>query len=60
MSGEMRECRESFIFNIDLSAKMGDDNDEEMVRLAFRTLDKDGSGTIETSEFKHLMTRIGR
>ena len=60
MSGEMRECRESFIFNIDLSAKMGDDNDEEMVRLAFRTLDKDGSGTIETSEFKHLMTHIGR
>ena len=56
----MRECRESFIFNIDLSAKMGDDNDEEMVRLAFRTLDKDGSGTIETSEFKHLMTHIGR
>ena len=60
MSGEMRECRESFRFNIDLSAKMGDDNDEEMVRLAFRTLDKDGSGTIETSEFKHLMTHIGR
>ena len=30
------------------------------VRLAFRTLDKDGSGTIETSEFKHLMTHIGK
>ena len=41
-------------------AKMGDDNDEEMVRLAFRTLDKDGSGTIDTSEFKHLMTHIGK
>ena len=39
---------------------MGDDNDEEMVRLAFRTLDKDGSGTISTDEFKHLMTHIGR
>ena len=42
-----------------LLAKMGDDNDEEMVRLAFRTLDKDGSGTIDTCEFKHLMTNIG-
>ena len=40
-------------------AKMGGDNDEEMVRLAFRTLDKDGSGTIDTGEFKHLMTHIG-
>ena len=29
-----------------MSAKMGDDNDEEMVRLAFRTLDKDGSGEL--------------
>ena len=38
---------------------MGGDNDEEMVRLAFRTLDKDGSGTIDTGEFKHLMTHIG-
>ena len=27
--------------------------------MAFRTLDKDGSGTIETAEFKHLMTHIG-
>ena len=37
-----------------------DQNDNyEQVRLAFRTLDKDGSGTIETSEFKHLMTHIG-
>ena len=34
---------------------MGGDNDEEMVRLAFRTLDKDGSGTIDTGEFKHLI-----
>ena len=42
-----------------MSAKMGDDNDEEMVRLAFRTLDKDGSGEISTSEFKHLMMHIG-
>ena len=42
-----------------MSAKMGDDNDEEMVRLAFRTLDKAGSGEISTSEFKHLMMHIG-
>ena len=34
--------------------------DNCQVRLAFRTLDKDGSGTIETSEFKHLMTHIGK
>ena len=42
-----------------MSAKMGDDNDEDMVRLAFRTLDKDGSGEISTMEFKHLMMHIG-
>ena len=34
--------------------------DNCQVRLAFRTLDKDGSGAIETSEFKHLMTHIGK
>ena len=42
-----------------MSAKMAEDNDEDMVRLAFRTLDKDGSGTISTDEFKHLMLHIG-
>jgi len=42
-----------------MSNKMSQQDDAEMVRLAFRTLDKDGSGTIETSEFKHLMTHIG-
>ena len=30
-----------------------------MVKLAFRALDKDGSGTVDTREFKHLMTHIG-
>ena len=30
-----------------------------MIRLAFRALDKDGSGTVSTKEFKHLMTHIG-
>ena len=33
--------------------------DEEMVKLAFRALDKDGSGQVSTTEFKHLMTHIG-
>ena len=42
-----------------MSHKMSMSDDEEMVRLAFRTLDKDGSGTIATNEFKHLMTHIG-
>ena len=43
-----------------MSHKMSYAEDEEMVKLAFRTLDKDGSGTIATSEFKHLMTHIGK
>ena len=34
--------------------------DEEMVKLAFRALDKDGSGQVSTTEFKHLMTHIGK
>ena len=42
-----------------MSHKMNENDDEEMVRLAFRTLDKDGSGSICTNEFKHLMTHIG-
>ena len=42
-----------------MSQKMSYAEDEEMVKLAFRTLDKDGSGSISTTEFKHLMTHIG-
>ena len=42
-----------------MAQKMSYAEDEEMIKLAFRTLDKDGSGTIATSEFKHLMTHIG-
>ena len=57
MSGESPRGRTWLFFPF--PAKMGDDNDEEMVRLAFRTLDKDGGGTIDTQEFKHLMTHIG-
>ena len=43
-----------------MSHKMNITDDVEMVRLAFRTLDKDGSGSICTHEFKHLMTHIGK
>ena len=35
-------------------------HDENKVTLAFRALDKDGSGTVETAEFKHLMTHVGQ
>ena len=42
-----------------MSAKMGTVNDEDMIRMAFRVLDKDGRGTIKSSAFKHLMTHIG-
>ena len=43
-----------------MSAKMGNVNDEDMIRMAFRVLDKDGRGTIKSSAFKHLMTHIGK
>ena len=43
-----------------MSAKMGTVNDEDMIRMAFRVLDKDGRGTIKSSAFKHLMTHIGQ
>ena len=42
-----------------MSHKMSSAEDEEMVKLAFRALDKNGSGTVSTKEFKHLMTHIG-
>ena len=35
------------------------DGDEELIRMAFRVLDKDGSCTITSAEFRHLMTNIG-
>lgn len=37
----------------------GGDGDAELIRMAFRVLDKDGSGTITSKEFRHLMTNIG-
>nr|ADD24089.1 Calmodulin [Lepeophtheirus salmonis] len=42
-----------------MAMKTGQANDEEMVRMAFRVLDRDGSGTITSAEFRHLMTNIG-
>ena len=42
-----------------MSDKMLTVNDKDMIRMAFRALDKDGSGTIKCSTFKHLMTHIG-
>lgn len=34
-------------------------NDQEMIRMAFRVLDSNGDGRVESSSFKHLMTKIG-
>ena len=42
-----------------MSDKMNAANDEDMIRMAFRVLDKDGSGTISAKSFTHLMTHIG-
>ena len=42
-----------------MTDKMNIVNDEDMIRMAFRVLDKDGSGTISARAFKHLMTHIG-
>ncbi len=42
-----------------MAEKMNTINDEELVRSAFRVLDKRGTGTITTAEFKNLMTNIG-
>ena len=42
-----------------MSAKMGTVNYEDMIRMAFMVLDKDGDGTIKSSAFKHLMIHIG-
>lgn len=36
-----------------------DETDEELIRMAFRVLDKKGSGNISSKEFKLLMTNIG-
>ena len=43
-----------------MSDKMNAVNDEDMIRMAFRVLDKYGTGTISSKNFKHLMTHIGK
>eukprot|EP00095_Tigriopus_kingsejongensis_P006981 maker-scaffold641_size121017-snap-gene-0.21 protein:Tk06981 transcript:maker-scaffold641_size121017-snap-gene-0.21-mRNA-1 annotation:"Calmodulin" len=42
-----------------MSHKIGLDNDEELIRSAFRVMDKKGTGTITSAEFRFLMTNIG-
>ena len=42
-----------------MAEKMNTINDEDLIRSAFRVLDKRGTGTITTAEFKNLMTNIG-
>ena len=42
-----------------MSDKMLTVNDKDMIRMAFRALDKNGSGKIKCATFKHLMTHIG-
>ncbi len=43
-----------------MAVKMNaDETDEELIRMAFRVLDKKGSGNISSKEFKLLMTNIG-
>ena len=42
-----------------MADKMNMVNDEDMIRMAFRVFDKDGTGTISAKAFKHLMTHIG-
>ena len=50
----------NYNISVDFIILIVDDvEDEEMIRLAFRALDKDGSGTVSTKEFKHLMTHLG-
>lgn len=43
-----------------MSFKMGAlDNDEDLIRSAFRVLDKRGTGSVTEAEFRFLMTNIG-
>ena len=42
-----------------MSAKMGTVNDEDMIRMAFRVLDKDGDGTISVNELGALFKCFG-
>ncbi len=43
-----------------MAVKMNEDStDEELIRIAFRVLDKKGRGRINQKEFQILMTNIG-
>jgi calmodulin len=42
-----------------MASKMSTVNDEDLIRAAFRVLDRNGTGTIDGNEFRHLMTNIG-
>ncbi len=43
-----------------MAVKMNEDStDEELIRIAFRVMDKKGSGRIQRKEFEILMTNIG-
>jgi Ca2+-binding EF-hand superfamily protein len=42
-----------------MAEKMNTINDEDLIRTAFRVLDKRGTGSVSTAEFKNLMTNIG-
>jgi len=42
-----------------MADKMNQVNDGDMIRMAFRVLDRNGTGTISSKAFKHLMTHIG-
>ena len=43
-----------------MAVKMNEDStDEELIRIAFRVLDKKGRGKIKQKEFQILMTNIG-
>ena len=42
-----------------MAMKMNTVNDEDLIRAAFRAIDKKGTGTISTDVFRFLLTNIG-
>ena len=41
------------------AARMRDTDSEEEISAAFAVFDRDGSGTISTSDFRHIMSNLG-
>ena len=41
------------------ASKMRDTDSEEEIGAAFAVFDRDGSGTISTSDFRHIMSNLG-